>query len=90
VTSVSLVKLKGLLGVTSTTLRALVLFIVSPPKVSVVLVLTGTWIPQRGSGPTVVLNEELSGKLTLSDIWLIAWVSECVAFAPQGSIFVNS
>jgi hypothetical protein len=66
----------------------LLTFIVKLPRVSVALVSIGTWIPQRGSGPIVVLDDVPSGNTTLSERSSLCSVSVRVAWRPFGQMLV--
>ena len=86
--SVWLVKLKGLPGVASVALRAFVMLIVKLPLATVVLLTIGTWIPQRGSGPAVMLSEMPSGKVKFAESWSFCSVFVDVACNPLGHVLV--
>jgi hypothetical protein len=53
--SVWVIRLKGLAGSAKLTVRLLLTFIVRLPRVSDWLVTIGLWMPQRGSGPNILL-----------------------------------
>ena len=59
-----MIKLNGFPAVPKLAVRLRSVFAIKLPKLKVVLVGTGTWIPQRGSGPRVVLYEVPSGKVS--------------------------